>query len=328
MSPRLLTVGAGAFAVSAALTPVAARLARRLGIVDLPGPLKPHAQPTSYLGGVGVAGGLALAVAWYRPGLAVPAALALALGVADDARPLGPLTRLAGQLAVGGVLAAEVTTRFPAPFGSAAVVAATVTLINGFNLLDGLDALCGSVALVAAGSFGAILTGDPRLVAVAVALAGGVAGFLVYNVPPAKVFLGDGGSYLIGATAAGLLATAWAPGQSLGTAIGALALVALPTVELGLAVYRRARSRRSLFQGDRDHPYDHLVSRGWTPGSATAAYCGAELALAGAALVAGALSPGRAGLLVAGTVVGLLVAGWAAGLLDGPASEPGDPVLS
>jgi len=324
MIGRAVGVGAVAFAASAALTPAAARLARRLGLVDRPGPLKPHARATPYLGGVGVAGGLALGLARYRPWLLVPAGLALALGVADDARPLGPLTRLAGQLALGGVLAAGVGTRFPDPLGKAAVVAATVTLINGFNLLDGLDALCGSVALVAGGAFGAVLGGDPRLVALA--LAGGVAGFLVHNVPPAQVFLGDGGSYLIGTTVAGLLALAWAPGQSLPTGIGALALVALPTAELGWAVLRRARSQRSVLQGDRDHPYDRLVRRGWTPGQASAAYAGVELVLAGAAVAGRAASPALAGLLVATALAGPLVASWAAGLLDRPVAEPGDPV--
>jgi UDP-GlcNAc:undecaprenyl-phosphate/decaprenyl-phosphate GlcNAc-1-phosphate transferase len=304
-----LAVAVGALVLALVATPLCARLAVRIGLVDRPGPLKPHAHATPYLGGLGLACGVGLGAGVLNPWLLVPLGLALALGTADDIRPLHPLIRLFGEVAIGLVLAAVVSTRC-GDAGFVLVPIATVVLVNGYNLLDGLDALCASVTLVGAAGFSVLLTGDAR--GFALALAGSAAGFLVFNRPPARVYLGDGGAYLVGTTMTALLALAWAPERAAADGIGALALVALPVAEVGLAVFRRWRAGRSLLAGDRDHPYDVLVRSGWSVGGTVAAYAIAELAALALALVASHLAVPLAWVVVAVAAVGLVAAGLSA----------------
>jgi UDP-GlcNAc:undecaprenyl-phosphate/decaprenyl-phosphate GlcNAc-1-phosphate transferase len=306
-----LGAAAGAFVVSFALTPLCARFARRIGLVDRPGPLKPQARTTPYLGGIGVGCGTAVGAALLSPWLLVPLVMALALGTADDARPLHPALRLAGEVATGLVLAAVVSTRFADAAAFVLVTLSTVALINGFNMLDGLDGLCGSVTVVGAAGFAVLLGGDAR--ALALSLAGATAAFVVFNRPPARVYLGDGGAYVIGVSMAALLARAWAPSATLSTGLGSLAIVVLPLAEVGLAVLRRRWSRRPLMAGDRDHPYDLLVRRGWGTVRTVAAYAVTELLLVGAALLASHLGAQGALVVLAVAVLGITVAGLEAG---------------
>jgi UDP-GlcNAc:undecaprenyl-phosphate GlcNAc-1-phosphate transferase len=157
------------------------------------------------------------------------------------------------------------------------VAGVTILLVNGVNLIDGLDGLAGGVSAVAAGVFVLLLRGDSRGVACALGLA--LIGFLIYNCPPARVYLGDGGSYLIGTCLALLVATAWQTGVPSERGLASLLVVALPAAEIVLAITRRARRRTSLTEGDRDHPYDRMVRRGWPRVAATATYVVVELLL-------------------------------------------------
>jgi UDP-GlcNAc:undecaprenyl-phosphate GlcNAc-1-phosphate transferase len=247
-----------ACAVAIVATPLAMALARRTGLVDQPGPLKVQQTPVPYLGGLGVAAGLALAGFETEVRLLLPPLAALLLGVADDARDLDPKLRLAAECAIGVAVAAAVPHHGVVAFVVAAV--ATVVLINAVNLLDGLDALASGVGLAAAVGMAWVTEGDGR--ALALALAGALAGFLVWNKPKAKVYLGDGGAYLLGTVLAELWALSWRPGGSLGRPIAAALLVAVPLIDTTVAVVRRRRSGHPLFQGDRAHVYDQLVDRG------------------------------------------------------------------
>jgi UDP-N-acetylmuramyl pentapeptide phosphotransferase/UDP-N-acetylglucosamine-1-phosphate transferase len=320
---RDILVASGAFVASLAVTPMAAAFARRVGMLDHPGPLKPHARAIPYLGGIGVAVGTAIGAIAFHPWLVLPLGIALNLGIADDASPLPPSTRLIGEVAVGIVLASVVATRFPGPLSFALVTLATVALINGANLLDGLDALCASVTLVAAIGFAVILHGDARYLALA--LGGAVLGFLVFNLPPASVYLGDGGAYFLGAVLAALLAASWGPGGQPRAGIAGIALVTVPLLELAFAVLRRVRARRSPLTGDRDHPYDRLVRRGWSSQLAVTLYALAGLGLVATAIVADrVLGTSFALVCAGGVVVALLVVGFHAGFSAPDAVPPSD----
>ncbi len=272
-----------ALAVVLAATPLVVLVATRLAIVDRPGALKPQQHAVPYLGGVAVFLGVAVGAGAGRPSVLVPLAMALVLGVADDRVDLPPVVRLVGQMAVGLAIAATVPLHLPGIVAVVTVVASTVTVINGVNLMDGLDMLAGGVAAVAAVGFAVMLHGPGR--SLAVALAASLTGFLVYNRPPAHIYLGDGGSYLLGAGLVVLLAEAWLPGTSLVVGIAALAVVAVPAAEVALAIVRRARAGQSLMAGDRGHPYDRLVRRGWPVVAAGAAYWTVEALLVGGALI-------------------------------------------
>lgn len=312
---------AGLVAIAAALvlTPVAMAVARRTGAVDRPGPLKPQAAPVAYLGGAAVFVAASPWVVADRPALLGPLVGALALGVADDYVGLLPWHRLLGEVAVGAGVAAVVPTRLGEPLGGVLVTATAVLLMNGVNLIDGLDGLASGVLAASFVASAVLLHGSAR--ALAAAAAGALVGFLVYNRPPARVYLGDGGAYVLGTAATVMLASAWAHGERWSTSIAALALVAVPTAEVAFAVVRRLRAGHSVVAGDRRHPYDLLVSHGWHRGSSTLVYVGTEVVLAAVVLLVAGLHS-MAGALAVVVVAAAALTGMAGacGAL-GPGSE-------
>jgi UDP-GlcNAc:undecaprenyl-phosphate GlcNAc-1-phosphate transferase len=280
----VLALAIATFLVTLVLTPLAMAVATRTGIMDRPGELKEQTTPVPYLGGVAVLAGVLVAVLADRPSLAVPLVATTALGVADDRFDLPPLVRVAGQVAVSVAVVATCPVHLPGWAAAIALVAITLLLVNGVNLMDGLDMLAGGTVAVAGIGFAVLLVGAGRQVGVALAAA--LVGFLVFNRPPARIYLGDGGSYLLGTTLAVLLGLAWEPFVSTQVGFAAFALVALPAAEVAFAVVRRLRGRRSLLAGDRGHPYDRLVARGWARPSASAAYIAAQGVLTVAAVLA------------------------------------------
>jgi UDP-GlcNAc:undecaprenyl-phosphate GlcNAc-1-phosphate transferase len=300
-----------ALVVALAATPFAIRLAARIGIVDHPGPLKVQQTPVPYLGGLAVFIGLAAVVAAVHPVLLVPLALATVLGVVDDARGIPAVARLVGEIGIGAAAAAVAPVRWGGPFGPIAVAIAVLVLINAMNMLDGLDALATGVAMIGAAGFAAVLSGDDR--ALALALAGALAGFLWFNRPPARIYLGDAGSYLVGTALALLLATAWTLHRPAPVGIAGIALIALPVIEAGVTIIRRLRARQPLFRGDRGHVYDQLVDRGLTATHASLAFSIVELVFGGLALAVTHAATTAAAAIAVASIGTLVVVGVAAG---------------
>ena len=279
------------FAVAVILTPVAASVAGRLGLVDEPGPLKVHARPVPYLGGVAVLVAIAGPTLGARPSLLVPLALACALGLADDATDLPPALRLAAETGIGVSAAFAVGHHDAARVVLGVVV--VLVLVNAMNLLDGLDGLAAGVTLASATGFYIVLTGADATLALV--LAGAVAGFLVWNAPPARVYLGDAGSYLIGTALAMLfLAATLHPAEVVS---GAFLFLGVPVADMVVAVVRRLRARQPLLRGDRGHVYDQLVDRGLSAPAAVMA-CVAAQGVLTAAGVGIALLPGATAVVV------------------------------
>jgi UDP-GlcNAc:undecaprenyl-phosphate GlcNAc-1-phosphate transferase len=303
-------------------TPAAAWLARRVGLLDYPGPLKVHHDPVPYLGGAAVLAATAVGLAIARPAWLVPLALALALGIVDDARALPPQVRLAGEGVVGLVAGVLVPSGVAQPWAALGTAAVVVILINAVNLIDGLDALAAGVALASAIGFAIALDGDDRTVALA--LVGALAAFLVYNRPPARIYLGDGGAYLLGTALAVLLVAAWRPERDLAVSIGSLLFVAFPVAEVVCAVLRRARARAPLFSGDRSHLYDQLVQRGWSPAGTAFACAATQAVLCALGLLAGRAQSAVAAAVVAATALAFLTATAAGGFLS-PATPRSAP---
>ena len=291
-----------AFVVATFATPFTIRLARRLGVMDYPDQdLKPHAKPIPYLGGmaIGLGWGLAVLAAVLRGTIdgqmAVPillGGLALSvMGLIDDIRHISPKVRLiVGTVVITLVLLVtrvgfRLVDSIVAPLGVAVpeVVAVPVSVLvsvfivlgacNSANLIDGLDGLCSGVtAIVSLGFFllAAHLAcwnysdnGDPVRLTLAVAMFGAALGFLPWNFNPAKVFMGDAGSVLLGYNC-GILILLFAERGVVRWVVGALMIFALPIFDTALAMFRRLRSGRSILAGDRSHFYDQLVRRGYT----------------------------------------------------------------
>jgi UDP-GlcNAc:undecaprenyl-phosphate GlcNAc-1-phosphate transferase len=272
------------FAVAVVATPIAAWVATRIGLVDEPGPLKVHTRSVPYLGGLAVLIALGGPIVGARPSLLVPLGLACALGLVDDAAGLPPGVRLAAETAVGVSAAFAVGHH---EVGRVILgVAVVLVLVNAMNLLDGLDGLAAGVTVAAAAGFYVVLTGAGATLALV--LAGAAAGFLVWNAPPAHVYLGDAGSYLVGtALAMLLLSAAQRPAEVVS---GACLFVAVPVADTAIAIVRRFRAGRPLLHGDRGHLYDQLVDRGWPAPGAVVACVAAQAAFSGAGIAITGLS--------------------------------------
>jgi UDP-GlcNAc:undecaprenyl-phosphate GlcNAc-1-phosphate transferase len=299
-----------ALVVALALTPVARRASFALGILDRPGPLKVQREAVAYLGGVAVFAALAAALATDHPSWIGPLALATALGVADDVRTIPPQVRLLAQCSVG--VAAGFVVPAPGPAGVVVTAAFVVVLVNAVNLLDGMDALASSDVATSAFAF-AILGGvarDPAL-----ALGGALLGFLVFNRPPARIYLGDGGSYLIG-TALALLAASALDGRGASAWIALPLLVSVPLADTAIAILRRARSRRPLFAGDRSHVYDQLADRGWPVTRIVLTLVAVQGVSAGAGLAAWHANAAIAAAIAVGCAVVGAVVVWKVGFVE------------
>ena len=191
------------------VVPSVVRLAIRVGMVDHPKKDRFHTDPTPYLGGLAVAVGLALigavaASAQRELLIIVACGFALgAVGFVDDWRSIDPRAKVALEAAAGAALwVVGVRAGF---FGIAGLdlaltVGWIVVVTNAVNLLDNMDGLCSGVIAISAITFFAIAAqrGDYLVGSFALAVAGGSLGFLRHNYPPAKIFLGDAGSLMLG----------------------------------------------------------------------------------------------------------------------------------
>jgi UDP-GlcNAc:undecaprenyl-phosphate/decaprenyl-phosphate GlcNAc-1-phosphate transferase len=261
--PAILALGFSVF-----LTPAVGRVGRLLGLVDRPkDELKIHADPVSVLGGVAVVGAVvaAMVVVGGRLPLAPMAGvtLALAAGLADDVRPLPAWARVAGQSAAGLVLVAGGLRLDPlGALAAAGAVGVVLACANAVNIVDGQDGLAGGTAAISAAGLALLAAGagDQDAVALGLALAGALAGFLVWNRPPARIFLGNGGAYAVG-TLLAVLATRAVTGGGWRELLAAGACLGVFAFELVFTIARRLLARERLAAGDRLHSYDLLAER-------------------------------------------------------------------
>jgi UDP-GlcNAc:undecaprenyl-phosphate GlcNAc-1-phosphate transferase len=273
---------ATAFLLVVFSVPIVMHLCTRWDAFDLPGPLKIHSRPVPRLGGIAVA--LAIAASLFLPFMS-PAAgvwpflsaigIIWATGLIDDARGLSPVYRLGSQAAAALLLWLH-GWRLPVPKAISATetlslvstIFFVIAMTNAFNLFDGADGAAAGVAIIIAAAYLALpgVSGSALAVAVAAGTVGACAGFLVFNFPPAKIFLGDSGSTVLGFLAAflGLDFYRCLSGVfSFPSLAFPLLVAALPLLDAGLAIIRRLRHRRSPFHGDRRHFCDLLLVREW-----------------------------------------------------------------
>jgi UDP-GlcNAc:undecaprenyl-phosphate GlcNAc-1-phosphate transferase len=238
-------------------------LGPRIGYVDRPDDpsLKAHDRPAVPLGGVGVFLGVflaSLAVGELDLGLLLASSVVLVLGLVDDRRGIEPGTRLVVEIAAALILILDLAGNPGLLFlllGGALVVFA----INSVNLFDGLDGLVGSVALVTAGGLAVVAQGRGADSLPALTLAAALAGFLVLNWHPARVFLGDAGAYFVGLYLAHLILEVSDGPVELILTSGFLGVFA---IDMLVTLLRRRINNRPLFIGDRSHIYDQLRDRG------------------------------------------------------------------
>jgi UDP-GlcNAc:undecaprenyl-phosphate GlcNAc-1-phosphate transferase len=291
-------------------------LAWRWQWLDHPvGGRKDHAESTPIVGGLAVALGMTVAVlATGTDGgdlralfaLAAAGTLMLVMGFLDDLRDLHWTRRIGAQFVAaliliygGGLSVNHFGELFGHPvtsLGWASVpftVFMVVALINALNMIDGVDGLCGSVVLAGLAMFAAaaLYAGDPALATVLLGVCGALAAFLWFNLrrpgqPRARVFLGNGGSALLG------LVIAWASlrlSQNPAHPVTATLLPWLlvpPVIDAIALVIRRAAHGRSPFAGDRNHLHHIMLDAGFGPTQIVVGCTAASLGLGGAAALA------------------------------------------
>jgi UDP-GlcNAc:undecaprenyl-phosphate/decaprenyl-phosphate GlcNAc-1-phosphate transferase len=267
---------------------VVRRYARSIGAVVPPRPDRWHRASTPTMGGIAIAaatttGFLVLAtrpslLADFLPWVPVLAAsLAMfVVGVLDDRLQLSPLAKLVASLAIGAFLVFALAGTEPdAGWRTLHTLIAIIWfagVCHAFNLLDNMDGLAAGVALIAAGFF-AYLLGDvlgAPMVVLLVSLAGALLGFLFWNRPTARLFMGDSGSLFIGALlSSASLVPVFRTGVALSSPILPVVLIlTVPLFDTGFVLVRRRLAGRSATKGGTDHVSHRLVSLGFSERSA------------------------------------------------------------
>ena len=309
---ELALVGLTAAIVTYFATGAVRVLARRLGAVAYPRERDVHSTPTPRMGGLAMYLGVVSAVflasqlpALTRgfiyssgmPAVVIAGGLIMGIGLIDDRWGLDALTKFAGQITAASVLVTMgvAWSVLYIPFGGVGTIvldqassilltlALTVAIVNAMNFVDGLDGLAAGLGLITAMSIcifsvgllrdhgGDVLFYPPAVISVV--LAGACLGFLPHNFPPARVFMGDSGSMLVGLMLAAASTTAAGPISQ--SAYGArdvfallspfllvVAVVFVPALDMLLAIVRRTRAGRSPFSPDKMHLHHRLLQIG------------------------------------------------------------------
>ncbi len=271
-----------AMSITMVLMPLLIRWAGALGFLDMPEARKVHATPVPRVGGIAMGGGvLASLLLWGAPtrsmqALLIGVAILLCFGVWDDRRSLRAAPKFLGQamaaavaIAWGGVSIATVTLveRISMP-GWVAVPLTFFFLIGGtnaFNLADGLDGLAGGMALLCfcGTALLAFTVGNSTVGTAAVIIMGADIGFLRFNTHPARVFMGDSGSQVLGFCAAVLVVLLTQDPQVPLSSALPLLLLGMPIIDTLMVMTERLLARKSPFIADRRHIHHRLLSLGF-----------------------------------------------------------------
>jgi UDP-GlcNAc:undecaprenyl-phosphate GlcNAc-1-phosphate transferase len=332
-----LLLGVVSIIISGLLTPVARMFAQRIGAMDKPNlDRKTQKEAVPYLGGLSIAMTITLLTYsvvlveeanWSQFRLAsyviVPALILAAVGLLDDLRGLTPWPRLIVQTLTGLVVAVILiqTETISFAFGHASIDALVTILwiigiCNSINFFDNIDGgASGTVAIIGSSIFLIAFSQSQILVsASAIVTTGAVIGFLAWNKPPAKIYMGDAGALFLGVMISVLtirldpgISPSW---QSL--AIPVL-MLAIPILDTSVAIFSRWQRGISPFTGGRDHLSHRLIRIGFTHKKAaislwalTAVFCGAALAVYQLPGTGATAVMTLAGLIWLGLIVGFL----------------------
>jgi len=282
------SIGLSAFVLALIFTPVGNWLGRRFNIIAVPGGRRTHTRPISRLGGLGLAigvfGALALSRIWPIPtadpnelrrfwGLMLGGALLFVVGLLDDRYDLPPAIQYSSYLAASGIAIAGliILERFNNPFTDSLIILPALLyipltlfwmtgMIVTVNWLDGLDGLAAGVAAILAAvlSLHMLKVEQYSVAPQALALLGAALGFLVYNVSPARAFLGSNGALLLGYLIGGMGLIAG------GRAPTVLLVMGIPIIDVAWTILDRIRHGVNPFKGDRRHLHFRLQDAGFS----------------------------------------------------------------
>jgi UDP-GlcNAc:undecaprenyl-phosphate GlcNAc-1-phosphate transferase len=320
---------------AAFLTPLARRLAHRIGAIDHAlSSRKVHEQPIPRMGGIAIVG------AFYAPliallftdtgvgrlffadereaiGLFVGGAAIAALGIYDDLKGADARKKFIVQFAVAGFVywAGFRIDELSNPFGDSIdlgwlglpfTMLWIAGIVNAINLIDGLDGLAGGVAFVSVLTtfVAAMMHGEPLMALMTAALAGAILGFLWYNFNPASVFMGDTGSMFLGFVLATSAIESHHKSETAVAIIVPVIALGLPITDTLLAMARRALRGTPLFLADREHIHHRLLALGLSHRRAVLVLYGASVALGLLALAIASASGLQTALLLFALALG------------------------
>ncbi|AXA35466.1 MAG: undecaprenyl/decaprenyl-phosphate alpha-N-acetylglucosaminyl 1-phosphate transferase [Candidatus Hydrogenedentota bacterium] len=265
---------------------------RRMGVYDAPSESrKIHREPVAYEGGVAIYVAFVAGLLFYQAlegtslffrddikAMILGATLTVALGVADDLLDLRPVIKLLGQIGIGYVMyrAGFQVERISNPFGQEIQFWPWVSMIgtilwyailmNGINMIDGLDGLAAGIVAITCITLGAISVDLGQPLAAVLALIGAAAcfGFLPFNFNPATIFMGDAGSLLLGFLLASITLLSSSKAPALLTLLIPVLAVALPLFETLFAFVRRILRGQNPFAGDRSHLHHRFLDLGFS----------------------------------------------------------------
>jgi UDP-N-acetylmuramyl pentapeptide phosphotransferase/UDP-N-acetylglucosamine-1-phosphate transferase len=319
----LLLFALSAFLIAALGTWWVSRPGSPFYVLDHPTDRSLHERPIPRTGGVAIVTAMALTLPFAvqrfggPPGLAwagVAGALVAAISLADDRHKLKVRYRLPVHLAAGLMLVAAGfwvhRVAFPGVawspgvvIGSVLALLVAVWMLNLYNFMDGMDGNAGGMAVIGFGAFAVLAwrAGNPGLAAVAACVAGAGAGFLVFNFPPASVFMGDTGSSTLGFSAAAL--ALWGVRAAVFPVWVPLLVFSPFVVDATVTLVRRVVTGERAWEAHRDHYYQRLVRAGLGHRATVLLEYAVMLSCAASAIVAGSLRPaGQAALLGAWSV--------------------------
>jgi UDP-GlcNAc:undecaprenyl-phosphate GlcNAc-1-phosphate transferase len=243
------------------------------------------------------------------------------VGFLDDLKPLGAKVKLLGQMGISLILYSLGTSIdiLSNPFGSGGIVLGwwslpltlfwLVAIPNIINLIDGMDGLAGGFGLFLSLTLAFIgyISGSPEILLISVIMAGALSGFLFFNFPPAKIFLGDGGAYLIGFFVASISLKSSNKGSVIAALLVIIIALGVPILDTAFAILRRSIRGVPIFSADAEHIHHRLILLGYSKGRALVAMYSvcAVLSLVGISIL---LTKGVA-LPIAGAVLFLLAIG-------------------
>jgi UDP-GlcNAc:undecaprenyl-phosphate GlcNAc-1-phosphate transferase len=271
-----------AMSITMVLIPLLMRWAVPLHFIDFPEARKVHATPVPRVGGIAMVTGVLTALLLWgdstrtMQALWAGIAVLLCFGVWDDRNGLAAGPKFAGQaLAVavamfwGGILVATITGAERMPLPQYLAVPLTFLFLvggtNAFNLADGLDGLAGGMAMLClcGTSLLAFTVGNAMVGSAAFVMVGALIGFLRFNTHPARIFMGDSGSQVLGFMAAALaILLTQDPQIPLSTALPLL-LLGMPIIDTLMVMTERMLARRSPFKADRRHIHHRLLALGF-----------------------------------------------------------------
>lgn len=273
------------FGISYFSTPLAIKLAHKIGAIDVPKDnRRVHKDPIPRLGGIAIFLGFIISALFLVEintqmiGIFVGAVLIVVMGIVDDVKEISAKIKLSGQIlaaivvVLSGVRIEFVTNPFGEMFNLLPMIGIPITIFwivgatNTVNLIDGLDGLAAGVSAIAAITLTlvAYINGQHTSTILLLCLAGGAIGFLPYNFNPAKIFMGDTGSLFLGYMLSVIAIQGYMKSAAaLSIAIPILAL-GLPIFDTTFAIIRRASNGKPIMQADKGHLHHRLLKKGLT----------------------------------------------------------------